>query len=176
MSLDPSGRCFPCRRAEVLRRHRGLELHLPHGCLLIQPSEVNTGPGEATGPCATPLEVQGVFEVFVEVERGMLGDFTLWSEISNMAEKKIWVATWATRPRQLDVSRHDKYLLFKRQRSRGMCPNWRPPQNKNDVNHLFFYNPKYLPVHAFSSTTTTWTSGSTLCFRAFKKEKENSKQ
>lgn len=70
----------------MLRRPRGLE---PHGCLLIQPSEVNTGPGEATGLCGTPLELEGVFEAFVEVERGMLGDFTLWSEIGNMRKKKL---------------------------------------------------------------------------------------
>lgn len=91
-----------------MRRHRGLEPHPPHGCLLIQPSEVNTGPGEATGPRETPLECRQIppsaprwvnethllCKTFVEVELGMLGDFTFRSEINNTPQQTGWCHDW----------------------------------------------------------------------------------
>lgn len=64
-------RCWYFSAAPAGRRHRGgtrvwvpgegtagLEPHLPHGCLLIPPSEVNSRPGEATRPSETPLEAR----------------------------------------------------------------------------------------------------------------------
>lgn len=48
----------PCLSAK--ERHHGLESYLPHGCSLILPSEVNTGPGEATRLSETPLEHRGI--------------------------------------------------------------------------------------------------------------------
>lgn len=107
-------------------------------------------------------------KTFVEEDPGTLGGFYFSCGSSEKCGKKLTVTGWCQDWRDVfNVRQRDKH-----QRSWGMCPNWLWRQNKNNTNNFFFYTPKYLSVHTFCSIMPTWTSGSTVGFRTFKKKKK----
>lgn len=108
-------------------------------CLLIRPSEANTGPGEATGLRETPLERRQIppsatrwinqthllCVTFVGVELGMLGDFTFRSEISNTPQQPGCCHEWCDHGGMANI------CCFA-----VACA----PIDVHNKNHFFFYN------------------------------------